>query len=70
MNPTHIVNATYAQHSQYAFPLKPEAYAPGPVPSLKEWKQLWAAWELVTLKMVPNEALQEQPIPLRNPLIF
>ncbi|KAI9927595.1 hypothetical protein ASPWEDRAFT_62306 [Aspergillus wentii DTO 134E9] len=58
------------EQSQYAFPTKPEEYAPGPVPSLGEWRKLWAAWEAVTLKMIPNEALLEKPIPLRNDLIF
>jgi hypothetical protein len=58
------------QPSKYAFPLKPKEYAPGPVPSLEEWRQLWAAWDLVTLKMIPREAMHEQPIPLRNPLLF
>ncbi|KAE8417512.1 C-type lectin protein [Aspergillus pseudocaelatus] len=56
--------------SQYAFPLKPKDYAPGAVPTLEEWRKLWAAWDLVTLKMFPKEALHEQPIALRNPLIF
>ncbi|ODM23342.1 hypothetical protein SI65_00931 [Aspergillus cristatus] len=56
--------------SPYAFPLHPKDYAPEPVPSIQEWRQLWKAWELVTLKMIPNEALHEKPIPLRNELIF
>ncbi|GKU05453.1 hypothetical protein FLAG1_07359 [Fusarium langsethiae] len=54
----------------YAFPLQPEQYAPAPVPSLAEWKQLWHVWELVTTKMIRPEVLMEQPIPLRNPLLF
>ncbi|PTD07782.1 Ergothioneine biosynthesis protein 1 [Fusarium culmorum] len=45
----------------YAFPLQPEQYAPAP---------LWHVWELVTTKMIRPEALMEQPIPLRNPLLF
>ncbi|KAH7179815.1 C-type lectin protein [Fusarium flagelliforme] len=54
----------------YAFPLKPKDYAAKPLPSLKEWEDLWAAWHLVTTKMIPADALMEQPIPLRNPLLF
>ncbi|KAF4342147.1 hypothetical protein FBEOM_3880 [Fusarium beomiforme] len=54
----------------YAFPLKPEQYAPAPVPSLAEWKQLWRVWDLLTTKMIPPNALMQQPIPLRNPLLF
>ncbi|GAW19464.1 hypothetical protein ANO14919_089510 [Xylariales sp. No.14919] len=54
----------------YAFPLKVEEYAARPVPSLEEWRTMWKAWDLVTTKMIPADALMEQPIPLRNPLKF
>lgn len=70
MDSNSPIRTSYAQASPYAFPLRPEEYAPGPVPTMEEWRQLWAAWELVTLKMIPKEALLEQPIPLRNPLLF
>ncbi|GAD93761.1 hypothetical protein FG01683.1 [Paecilomyces variotii No. 5] len=70
MKPHSSIPAHPAQPSQYAFPPKPKDYAPEPAPSLEEWQQLWTAWELVTLKMIPKEALHEKPIPLRNPLIF
>ena len=56
--------------SSFAFPLRPGEYAPAPVPSLGEWQKLWDAWDLITTKMFPANALLEQPIPLRNPLIF
>ncbi|KAF5597023.1 hypothetical protein FPANT_4177 [Fusarium pseudoanthophilum] len=49
---------------------KEQAYAPAPVPSLAEWKQLWSVWDLVTTRMISPDALMEQPIPLRNPLLF
>ncbi|KAI7766339.1 hypothetical protein LZL87_012577 [Fusarium oxysporum] len=61
---------TMESKNPYTFPLKPEQYAPAPVPSLAEWKQLWRVWDLVTTKMIPPDALMEQPIPLRNPLLF
>ncbi|EXL92620.1 C-type lectin protein [Fusarium oxysporum II5] len=44
-------------------------YAPAPVPPLAEWKQLWSVWDLATTKTIPPDALMEQPIPLRNPLL-
>lgn len=59
-----------AHISRFAFPLHPHQYALKPVPSLEEWRQLWQAWDLVTTKMIPNDALMEKPIPLRNPLLF
>ncbi|KAF4979047.1 hypothetical protein FZEAL_4678 [Fusarium zealandicum] len=56
--------------NKYALPLAPADYAPSPVPSLKEWQHLWDIWDLVTTKMILPDALMEQPIPLRNPLLF
>lgn len=40
------------------------------MPSLKEWKELWKAWDLVTLGMLPKDKLLSRPIELRNPCIF
>ena len=49
---------------------KPEQYASDPVPTLPEFEQLWAAWDLVTRWMIPHEELLSQPIKLRNPCVF
>lgn len=40
------------------------------LPSLAEWQQLWAVWDLITLKMIPESMLLQKPIDLRNPCIF
>lgn len=40
------------------------------MPSLDEWRELWAAWDAVTLKMIPEEELLSKPIKLRNECIF
>lgn len=40
------------------------------MPSLEEWKYLWAAWDTVTLQMIPKEELLGKPINLRNACIF
>jgi hypothetical protein len=60
----------YPKPNAFAFPLKPQNYAPAPLPSLEEWKEMWSAWDLVTTKMIPASALMETPIPLRHPLLF
>ncbi|KAK0269552.1 hypothetical protein LTR91_006212 [Friedmanniomyces endolithicus] len=52
------------------FATKPERYAAHPVPSLDEWSQLWAVWDLVTRQMIPDEELHDKPIKLRNACIF
>ncbi|OJD40368.1 uncharacterized protein BKCO1_1000233 [Diplodia corticola] len=52
------------------WPLRPEEYAARPLPSVTDWKQLWSAWDAVTLDMLPDEQLLEQPIKLRNACIF
>jgi L-histidine Nalpha-methyltransferase / hercynylcysteine S-oxide synthase len=59
---------TYKPTFQY--PLKPEMYAPSPVPTLKEWEQLWASWDNLTQQMIPKEELLSKPIKLRNACIF
>lgn len=64
------MSVEYPKPSVFAFPLKPKEYALAPLPSLEEWNQLWAAWDLVTTKMIPASSLMETPIPLRHPLLF
>ena len=49
---------------------RPEQYAAHPVPSLDEWHELWAQWDLITRQMIPDEELLEKPIKLRNACIF
>lgn len=55
---------------QVFFPTKPEDYATKPVPSLGEWRELWATWDAVTRQMIPEEELLSKPINLRNECIF
>lgn len=52
------------------FPTSPEKYAAQPVPSLSEWRELWKAWDAVTLQMIPEDELLSKPINLRNACIF
>ena len=52
------------------FPLKAEQYAAQPVPSLAEFEQLWASWDLVTRYMIPEDDLLSKPIKLRNCCLF
>ncbi|KAL1841211.1 hypothetical protein VTK73DRAFT_3565 [Phialemonium thermophilum] len=48
----------------------PAAYASSALPTLQDWEALWAAWDVVTRQMLPNEELLEKPIKLRNACIF
>jgi hypothetical protein len=64
------MSKTSTKTNPYAFPLEVKNYAAAPVPSLEEWQTMWNAWDLVTTKMIPPDALMEQPIALRNPLKF
>jgi hypothetical protein len=52
------------------FPKEPEEYATKPVPSLAEWRELWATWDAVTRQMIPEAELLSKPIKLRNECIF
>ncbi|EIW80138.1 hypothetical protein CONPUDRAFT_57841 [Coniophora puteana RWD-64-598 SS2] len=39
-------------------------------PSTAEWHDLWAAWDLVTLSMIPPSMLHQKPIDLRHKCLF
>lgn len=52
------------------YPSKPSEYAAQPVPTLEEFEQLWAAWDLVTKHMIPDQELLSKPIKLRNCCLF
>lgn len=52
------------------FDLLPSLYAQSALPSLRDWEFMWAAWDDVTKKMLPNDELLEKPIKLRNACIF
>ncbi|KAL8666297.1 MAG: hypothetical protein Q9202_001566 [Teloschistes flavicans] len=54
----------------FRFPLTPADYAAKPVPRLDEWTKLWAAWDLVTQRMLPSEEVLSKPIKLRNCCLF
>lgn len=54
----------------FSYSLKPSQYAAQPVPSLHEFEQLWAAWDIVTRHMIPEEELLSKPIKLRNCCLF
>ncbi|KAG8986883.1 hypothetical protein FRB94_007947 [Tulasnella sp. JGI-2019a] len=40
------------------------------VPTLAEWSQLWALWDMVTMKMIPEGMLHQKPIDLRHKCLF
>lgn len=54
----------------FSYPLKENEYAAQPVPSLHEFEQLWAAWDIVTRHMIPEKELLSKPIKLRNCCLF
>jgi hypothetical protein len=40
------------------------------IPAPHDWRTLWAAWDLVTLGMIPQEMLLQKPIDLRHKCLF
>ncbi|KAJ7125015.1 C-type lectin protein [Mycena epipterygia] len=42
----------------------------GNIPTVEEWNNLWRAWDLVTLQMIPQEMLLQKPIDLRHKCLF
>ena len=46
---------------------------PGPrfgVPTIQEFREIWKAWDLVTLGMIPSHLLHIKPIDLRHKCSF
>lgn len=56
--------------SKMSFSLIPSVYARSALPTPDDWDSLWAAWDVVTRQMLPQEELLEKPIKLRNACIF
>ncbi|KAI5981711.1 hypothetical protein EDD15DRAFT_2391677 [Pisolithus albus] len=46
------------------------AYGPFSVPSIDDWRDIWAAWDFVTLRMIPHKMLHQKPIDLRHICLF
>lgn len=66
----HQAGLHFVSKPSVFFPTNPEKYAAQPVPSLSEWRELWKAWDAVTLQMIPEDELLSKPINLRNACIF
>ncbi|KAF9439307.1 hypothetical protein BGZ76_003837 [Entomortierella beljakovae] len=42
-----------------------------PLPSQREWEELWKSWDLITMRMIQHPSmLLEKPIDLRHPFLF
>ncbi|KAJ3566531.1 hypothetical protein NPX13_g7096 [Xylaria arbuscula] len=65
---------TYGLHllikDPLSFSLNPQDYARESVPQMSDWESLWAVWDTITRRMLPNEELLDKPIKLRNACIF
>jgi L-histidine Nalpha-methyltransferase / hercynylcysteine S-oxide synthase len=51
-------------------PKKNRPSSPFGVPSTQEWENLWAAWDMITLRMIPPSMLFQKPIDLRHICLF
>ncbi|THU80951.1 hypothetical protein K435DRAFT_972551 [Dendrothele bispora CBS 962.96] len=51
-------------------PQKKCSTSPFGVPSPQEWENLWAAWDCITLRMIPPSMLYQKPIDLRHICLF
>ncbi|KAL5523448.1 hypothetical protein ACEPAG_7621 [Sanghuangporus baumii] len=64
------------EHVPFRFPplrpLSPNASKVKPFgpPTREDWTELWKAWDLVTLGMIPPEMLHQKPIDLRHKCLF
>ena len=66
----YLLDLHFVTIPDVSFPKNVVDYAPNPVPSLKEFEQLWLAWDIATRHMVPEEEMLSKPINLRNCCLF
>jgi len=52
--------------------IQKKSYSSSPygVPSPQDWQNMWAAWDFVTLRMIPPSMLFQKPIDLRHICLF
>jgi hypothetical protein len=68
-----LVDSTvYQQPPNITTLLKSADNPPSPynVPSISDWREMWKAWDLITLEMIPSSMLHEKPIDLRHKCLF
>ncbi|KAK7690156.1 hypothetical protein QCA50_006805 [Cerrena zonata] len=44
--------------------------SPFGLPTTEEWRDMWAAWDFINFKMIPESMLHEKPIDLRHICLF
>ncbi|KAJ3731182.1 DUF323 domain-containing protein [Lentinula guzmanii] len=66
-----LLKSPHACNSSGELVLK-QTYSSSPfgVPSPQEWENLWAAWDTITLRMIPPSMLFQKPIDLRHICLF
>ncbi|KAL4243691.1 EgtD Methyltransferase Superfamily protein [Abortiporus biennis] len=47
-----------------------EGRSPFGMPTIEEWKDMWAAWDFINRRMIPTSMLFEKPIDLRHICLF
>lgn len=40
------------------------------IPALRDFEEMWAAWDFITQKMIPDSMMFEKPIDLRHICLF
>ncbi|KAI2621365.1 DUF323 domain protein [Xylaria nigripes] len=53
-----------------SFSLNPLQYVQESLPQMNDWRNLWATWDAITRRMLPEDELLNNPIKLRNACIF
>ena len=78
MDSTSRYSVWLLERPPFAFPLLSSPTVPTKeifgekfgVPSMRDWQNMWNAWDFVTLRMLPSSMLFEKPIDLRHICLF
>lgn len=50
--------------------IRTKSLTPFGVPSREEWIELWASWDFITIRMIPQSMMFQKPIDLRHICLF
>ncbi|EGG01896.1 uncharacterized protein MELLADRAFT_110519 [Melampsora larici-populina 98AG31] len=70
MDRTALEPSSVSEQPEFPRLIDAKTYARGNVPSMKEWDEIWSAWDLVTMGITPQDLLYTKPIDLRHICLF
>lgn len=70
MGRTALQPSSLSEQPEFPRLIDAKEYSKGNMPTMTEWDELWSAWDLVTMGIIPRDLLYTKPIDLRHICLF